>query len=204
MLYTLSSYSLNIVRLKLKELYIMSFMTHSNQKIWIGNCYYMVIEQYEPSSDRFTFFGNVKLSLFTQTVFETNETRTHITFKPYHTKFSQSFLKYLKSIGVQYHDSQITTTKDIRYLSYRVGATRRSLIKARKSLQFQLRPYIAESTGSRPISKVKLLMAGLVVRWETTCESSVLQFLFLLFCNSSMFISMLYSSVLILESITTV
>lgn len=43
----------------------------------------------------------------------------------------------------------------------------------------RIRPYIAESTGSRPISKVKLLMARLVVWWETTCESLVLYFCFL-------------------------
>ena len=61
--------------------------------------------------------------------------------------------------------------------------------KTRWQLCFRIRPYIVESTGSRPISKVKLLMARLVLWWETTWESLVLYFfvLFLLLytlCNS--------------------
>jgi hypothetical protein len=36
------------------------------------------------------------------------------------------------------------------------------------------RSYLAESTGSRPISEVKLPWAYLVLRWGTTRESWVL------------------------------
>ena len=50
--------------------------------------------------------------------------------------------------------------------------------KTRCQLVWRIRPYIAESTGSRPISKVKLLMARSVVSWETRCESLVLYFCF--------------------------
>ena len=49
-------------------------------------------------------------------------------------------------------------------------------VKCYSERQFQLRPYIAESTGSRPISKVKLLMVWLVVSLETRCESQMPQF----------------------------
>jgi hypothetical protein len=35
----------------------------------------------------------------------------------------------------------------------------------------QLRPYLLENTGSRPISKVKLGRAALVLQWETMWES---------------------------------
>lgn len=38
----------------------------------------------------------------------------------------------------------------------------------------QLRPYIAEHTGSRPISEVKLLLAQSVLWWGTTREYWVL------------------------------
>ena len=44
------------------------------------------------------------------------------------------------------------------------------------NLIFQLRPYTQESTGSRPISEVKLVMAKSVLRWVTTREYFVLQF----------------------------
>jgi hypothetical protein len=37
----------------------------------------------------------------------------------------------------------------------------------------QLRPYTAESTGSRPIPEVKQLLAQSVLRWETTREYCV-------------------------------
>ena len=50
------------------------------------------------------------------------------------------------------------------------------LYKTSSQLLLRIRPYIAESTGSRPISKVKLLMARLVLWWETTWESLVLYF----------------------------
>ncbi len=38
---------------------------------------------------------------------------------------------------------------------------------------FHLRPYQAKSTASRPICKVKLLRASLVLWWGTTWESEV-------------------------------
>lgn len=60
-------------------------------------------------------------------------------------------------------------------------------------LYCRIRPYIAESTGSRPISKVKLLMARLVLWWETTWESLVLYFfLFLSLYLSFLSLVMLY------------
>jgi hypothetical protein len=37
---------------------------------------------------------------------------------------------------------------------------------------FQLRPYLLESTGSRPISKVKLVRAALVLQCESMWESA--------------------------------
>ena len=40
-------------------------------------------------------------------------------------------------------------------------------------LGIQLRPYTLESTGSRPISEVKLVMARVVVLWVTKCEVRV-------------------------------
>ena len=44
------------------------------------------------------------------------------------------------------------------------------------TLQDQLRPYTLENTGSRPISKVKLVMAQSVLWWGTTREYWVLKF----------------------------
>ena len=43
---------------------------------------------------------------------------------------------------------------------------------------FQIRPYTPESTGSRPISEVKLVMAQSVLWWGTTREYCVLYLLF--------------------------
>ncbi len=43
---------------------------------------------------------------------------------------------------------------------------------------YRLRPYQAESTGSRPISEVKQPRAGLVLGRETTWEPPVLQTFF--------------------------
>ena len=47
----------------------------------------------------------------------------------------------------------------------------------------QIRPYTPESTGSRPISEVKLVMAQSVLWWGTTREYCVL-YLFLHFAFS--------------------
>ena len=44
------------------------------------------------------------------------------------------------------------------------------LIIANVKKNFQLRPYILESSGSRPISEDKLVMAQLVLWWVTTWE----------------------------------
>ena len=38
------------------------------------------------------------------------------------------------------------------------------------------RPYTVDSTGTRPLSEVKQLLARLVLRWGTTLESLVLFF----------------------------
>jgi hypothetical protein len=49
-------------------------------------------------------------------------------------------------------------------------------INTRNNITVQLRPYTAESTGSRLISKVKLVMAQSVLWWGTTREYWVLKF----------------------------
>lgn len=53
----------------------------------------------------------------------------------------------------------------------------RSALYSGVTYKVQLRPYALESTGSRPISKVKLVTAPSVLWWGTTREYGVLKFL---------------------------
>jgi hypothetical protein len=146
----------------------------SNQELLVWKWTEMCIGTYWPRSDSFWNLENAPISLFTETDFEMHETKSQFQFNRYYTQFSESSQICSKSLGIEYDNSQINTTWDIVWKSTTIGLRQRSGISPRTFLDFQLRPYIAESTGSRPISKVKLLMAGLVVPWETRCESSVL------------------------------
>ena len=56
---------------------------------------------------------------------------------------------------------------------------------------FQLRPYTLESTASRPICEVKLVMAQSVLWWGTTREYGVLKFCSLTFPIISMLLGVL-------------
>ena len=57
----------------------------------------------------------------------------------------------------------------------------------------QLRPYAPESTGSRPISKVKLVTASSVLWWGTTREYGVLKFFIFLNCSVTSLSAFIYN-----------
>lgn len=72
-----------------------------------------------------------------------------------------------------------THVQNFQVLEYCIGAVPTRVIyiisiNTNYLLGIQLRPYTLESTGSRPISEVKLVMAQSVLWWGTTREYWVL------------------------------